>query len=86
MSKLTAAAIRWKGVTYTGVRHGYIIEQLVKVGQLKNMSKDKIFDKDQGFMTSDNLFVDRETAKIIAIQAGQIPEDFKGVLYSEDLW
>lgn len=86
MTRIVAAAIRYKGVTYTGVRHGYIIEQLVKVGQLKVMGKDKVTDKEQGFITSDDIFVDRETAKVLAIQSGQISEDFKGTLYSEDLW
>jgi hypothetical protein len=39
----------------------------------------------QGFMTSENRFVNRVEASSIAFNAGQIPEDI-GVLYSEDLY
>lgn len=38
-----------------------------------------------GFMTSENLFVDRETAAKIAFEAGQIKNP-KKELYSEDLY
>lgn len=39
----------------------------------------------QGFLTSDNLFVDRNEGAKIAINAGQVNEDVD-VLYSEDLY
>ena len=39
----------------------------------------------QGFLTSDNLFVDRNEGAKIAINAGQVNEDVV-VLYSEDLY
>lgn len=39
----------------------------------------------QGFLTSDNLFVDRTEGAEIAINAGQVKEDVD-VLYSEDLY
>lgn len=45
---------------------------------------------ESGFMTDRNKFVDRKTAKIIAIHSGQIIRHSAGIhskeLYSEDLW
>lgn len=46
----------------------------------------RILSKDQGFLVTGGLFVSREEAKEIAKKAGQIPQDFSGVLTSEDLW
>lgn len=41
----------------------------------------------QGFLTSDNLFVDRKVAAQIALEAKQISEEDKiDVLFSEDLY
>jgi hypothetical protein len=40
----------------------------------------------QGFVGTSGTFYTRSEAKEVAIAAKQIPEDFKGTLYSEDLW
>lgn len=40
----------------------------------------------QGFVDSQDNFLTREEAVPIAKAAGQIPEDFEGTLYSEDIW
>jgi hypothetical protein len=39
----------------------------------------------QGFLTSDDRFVDRREAAKIALAAGQVKEELK-VLFSEDLY
>ena len=41
----------------------------------------------EGFVTTDNLFLDRKQACALAIGALQVkPQDVSGKLYSEDLW
>jgi hypothetical protein len=85
--KIIAAAIRQKGVTFTGVRHGEIIGQMVRLGVLKEVDgvKEKVSYEAQGFITSTNKFVSREVANDIAFRAGQLV-DKPITLYSEDLW
>jgi len=41
---------------------------------------------EQGFFTSDNQFVDRKPAYIIALNAGQIEPNKREYLLSEDIW
>lgn len=41
---------------------------------------------DQGFLTSHNRFLGRYDAKQLAINAGQLSPNHKGILFSEDLW
>jgi hypothetical protein len=40
----------------------------------------------QGFVDGSDNFLTREEAVPIAKAAGQIPQDFEGELYSEDIW
>jgi len=47
--------------------------------------KDKKYRGVQGFITNDNLFVEREEAAIIAFDSGQINKQ-KSKLFSEDLF
>lgn len=70
-------------------RHYHVIRQMAAAG-----IPTPITGK-QGFVTSDGLFVDRETANRIAVEANQtLPTSCNGVpftaerrsLYSEDLW
>ncbi len=79
MITITEAAIRQDGKVITGKRHDLVIKEMIlKYG----------FDKivgEQGFVTSDGRFVDREEAANIAFVAGQIPEK-KDCLFSEDIW
>lgn len=84
-SRIIAAAIRYKGVTYTGSRHGHIIRSMVEVTTLKDMLKDKVTDNMQGFIDQYGRWYSREDSREIAIKANQIKPDH-GTLYSEDLW
>lgn len=58
--------------------------------QMKNAGADHV-GSDQGFLTSDGRYVDREEALKIATAAGQMkprqPGQYNGPeLFSEDLW
>ncbi len=70
------------GFVICGHRHhncfmtAYILNKDKKLNNVKEI---------QGFMTSDNNFVDRKEAAQIAFQAGQIDE-MKSKLFSEDLY
>lgn len=44
-----------------------------------------IAKSDQGFLTSDGAFVNRQLARIIAFTSGQV-STVGGELFSEDLW
>lgn len=82
MTTLVDAAIRYPGGrTYTGKRHAICIAKAKKTGT--HLRRDKF---EQGFITDEHKFVNRDEAKAIAILSGQISEDHTGTLYSEDLW
>ena len=71
------------GTVLCGWRHGSIFPQtrsLVRERALAGVTSEV-----QGFITSDNRFVDREEAAEIAFNAGQISSP-KKELYSEDLY
>jgi hypothetical protein len=71
-----------KGVVFCGWRHSNCIYQKVAVTGLKDSESG---ENVQGFLTSDNRFVDREEGAVIAFNAGQIKEQKKR-LFSEDLY
>jgi hypothetical protein len=71
-----------KGVVFCGWRHSNCIYQKVAVTGLRDSESGENL---QGFLTSDNRFVDREEGAIIAFNAGQIKEEKKR-LFSEDLY
>ena len=73
---IKAAAILHNGILYKGTRHRYIIEENKRVDLKQGQ---------EGFVTSQGLFVDREAAAKIALAAGQIKRPKKS-LKSEDLW
>jgi hypothetical protein len=73
---IKAAAILHNGIIYKGKRHREIIEQN-KQANLK--------EGQEGFVTKNGMFVDREQAAKIALSAGQIKRP-KKKLISEDLW
>ncbi len=52
---------------------------------LNGNKRIKKLEEIQGFMTSENNFVDRKEGGLIAFKSGQIPE-LKTRLYSEDLY
>ena len=86
MVKIIAAAIKKKGIVFTGVRHGQIIRQMLDLGFLVDPEADYVTQGEQGFIDSNNVFLDREYAKLVALDAQQIDSTHKGLLYSEDLW
>lgn len=83
---IVASAIRYDGVVASiakPARHHHIIYAMNMATGRKTGGDDE-----QGFLTSDGQFVDRNEACIIAREAGQIetkhgPDD---MLFSEDLW
>lgn len=81
--RIVAAAIKWKGVVFTGVRHGEIIAQLVRLRLVKDT--EHVTAEVQGFVADNGVYMNRERARLYAITAHQIKPDH-GTLYSEDLW
>lgn len=81
--KIVAAAYNYHGMIFTGSRHYRIIQDIAAVFG-EGVINDK--PKDDGFMTDRGRFVKRREARDIALAAGQITEEHRGVLYSEDLW
>lgn len=81
---IVAAAIKQGGIVYSVPRpgrHHHVIKHMVDCG-----IEPPIFGE-QGFLTEDGTFVDREEARRIAIEAGQVVNpDHPRELFSEDLW
>ena len=86
--RVVAAAIRTPdGVVHflpAPARHHHVL-------QAASTSRDWV--EEQGFVTNDGCFVDREAAMVIARKAGQLirdesdPRRYQGpLLFSEDLW
>lgn len=71
------------GLVLCGWRHGCIFPQIG--GLVRERKELGIYEKEQGFLTSDNRFVDRAEAAKIAIERGQTkaPNDY---LFSEDIY
>lgn len=82
--RLIAAAIRRDGVVYTsggGSRtHATVRRSLGDTDPYLSKRGDQ-----EGFFTSTGRFVDRSTARMIAIDAGQIPASFNRELLSSDV-
>lgn len=64
-----------------GFRHSDIFRSLKEL----NVQRENTLSVEQGFLTSKKRFVDREEAKKIAFEAGQV-KDSEGGLFSEDLY
>lgn len=72
-----------QGLVLCGWRHGCIFPQIGGlVGERQNLG---IFEKEQGFLTNTNRFVDRYEGAQIAWKAGQTKEELTR-LFSEDLY
>ena len=82
---IVAAAIRYKNVVYTGVRHCEIFKDLIRLGH-DNFPLSESNGYYQGFIGSDGCFYDRENAKRIVKGSGQKYDPHANVLTSEDLW
>jgi hypothetical protein len=75
------------------IKTGYVIcarrhHNCIAIRQITT-GKTTIYEDVQGFLTSDDRFVDREEAMKIAIASGQVPNDETNVGYSlisEDLY
>lgn len=75
------------GLVLCGWRHGCIFSQIG--GLVKERQELGIFEKEQGFLTNLNRFVDRYEGAKIAVNAGQLKD--KSIvsverLFSEDLY
>lgn len=79
---IVLAACKRYGVVYTGKRHAQIIKDMVDI----HKCTPPIRQDEQGFVDEDGRFYTRLQAEEIAIETGQIPKDFRGVLLSEHLW
>lgn len=79
--KIVAAAYLHRGTIFTGSRHYRIIQD---IACMLGERVDK--NSQDGFMTNRGEFVNRTTGAAIAREAKQIPVDFTGTLFSEDLW
>ena len=71
------------GIVLSGWRHSAIFPQIG--GLVKERTELGIYEKEQGFLTSNNRFVDRKETAKIAFNANQILKE-KKELYSEDLY
>lgn len=83
MPKITASAILYNGIIYTGKRHHNIISDM----RTKYLIFDKQATRYQGFVLDDGTYVDRIQGGILALVFGQIEKlKWPPNLYSEDLW
>jgi len=77
-----------RGVVLCGFTHSSIVYQMIALTKLRTVKtgeSSKFGEFVQGFLTTDNRFVNREEAARIAFVSGQIGERKKD-LFSEDLW
>lgn len=86
------AAIRMHdGYIVIGHRHGDCFRTAEGIPRYKGQVHD-IHDKDQGFVTSLNRYVDRKEGLKLQLAAGiesaakKHGDDYRGQLYSEDLY
>ena len=81
-----------KGIVVCGHRHANCIDIVKSLSELRSVqfAPDGVGESIQGFMTSENRFVDRLEAAEIAVKAGQVYRNFLSNpligLFSEDLY
>ena len=80
--KIKSAAILYNNQIYSGESHTLIGLKMLKDGVCKRPYPS---GKNQGFVTECGMYVTREQALVIAIEAGQVEKDKTGQLFSEDL-
>lgn len=78
---LVLAAIKRGGRILTGKRHSDCINQAIASGWYKPITQEE-----QGFVDSCGNYYNRKYALNYAKIIGQVKEDHKGPLFSEDLW
>ena len=75
------------GFVVCGLRHSNCFSVVKNLFPDISKFKEKYKEVAQGFVTSDNRFIDRIEAVGVAFQSGQIKErDNRMKLFSEDLW
>lgn len=79
--RLVSAAIVRDGQTHAGAKSHYEIRS--RLGD--EFPNTRNLDDEEGFMTSAGRFVDREEAKIVAEEAGQIRPGMQRELLSSDI-
>lgn len=89
--KIICAAVKYKDEIFRGHRHCHAIAAMRDKLSYNMTRRDmERINEEQGFMTSENRFVDRKEAFEIAVNGGQLKglKNFeKGQnLYSEDLY
>jgi hypothetical protein len=81
---IVAASVKFHGVVCTlppPARHHHVLHAIHAV------CPDEVIGPDeQGFVTSTGRWVDRPEAKRIAIAAGQVIDNGRSHVFSEDLW
>jgi len=82
--KLVASAIRLKdGRVFTGKRHSDAFASARTAG----VSRTEELSAEQGFVSKNGIFLDRQWALEMLVETGQIKLPLLGsVLTSEDLW
>ncbi len=78
-----AAAIQWKDIVFTGVRHAHIRRQITELGHVG--PGEYLHFECEGFIDSAGVFLTRLQARPIAEAAGQAPPS-SALLVSEDMW
>ena len=73
------------GFVTCGVRHSNCFKVISDRYSSVAEWKQYYYQEKQGFLTSENRFIDRVEAVEVALQSGQIKER-KKELFSEDLW
>src|SRR5699024_6650262 len=75
------------GIVLCGWRHGNIIAQMAATMNLRTVKNGEksVGEYEQGFLTNDNRFVNRNEAANIAFKSKQI-RSIKSYLYSVDVW
>ena len=87
MNKIALAAIKYDGYIYVGLRHAWIRDFIFDfLGWSESLRLDFIRNMKDGFVTHDGIFIDRDTALVVALECGQVKEIIGGCLTSEDLW
>ena len=84
-TKLTHVAIRFRGVLYSlpaPNRHHHVIREIIRL----NPDVCSVSNDEQGFLDEGGRFLTREQAWVSASLFGQLKQEPRGTLTSEDLW
>ena len=80
--EISCSAVKYPwGEVVSGFRHSDVMNFMA--GMKRIITK---VEYPQGFITNRGRFVGRHEAAEIARRSGQVPPDFSGELYSEDVW